>query len=163
MAYADAGDVKARAGRLQAAWGSSTTPSDTDLAGFLTDTAAEIDAVLAGRGLAAPATGGAAAALLGLNADAALVLALEATFPDEEGPGSAKGILAAARARAAAGMQALAEGTHPATRLLEAAADAPAASDFWSDEPTYGQDVTAAERLALNPYLQPEFERGQAL
>lgn len=163
MAYADAGDVKARAGRLQAAWGAATTPSDTQLDGFCTDVAAEIDALLTGRGLTAPATGGAAAALKGLNADGALVLALEATFPDEDGPGSAKGILQAARARAAAGMQALAEGRHPAARLLEASGDAPAASDFWSDEPTYGQDVTAAERAALNPYLQPEFERGMRL
>jgi hypothetical protein len=163
VAYADLAAVKARAGRLAAAWAASTTPSDGDVTGFLADTAAEIDALLAARGLTTPATGAAASALRGLNADGALALALTATWPGDDGPSSAKDARADARSRWEQGIRALAEGRHPAVALLESSSSAPAASDFWSDEPTYGQDVTAAERALRNPFLAPEFERGQAL
>jgi hypothetical protein len=52
VAYADLAAVKARAGALARAWSDTSTPANSDIAGFLDDTAAEIDALLeAPRGL----------------------------------------------------------------------------------------------------------------
>jgi hypothetical protein len=94
-------------------------PSNGDIAGFLDDTAAEIDALLEARGLTPPAAGTAAAtALRGLNASAALVIALEATYPDSSGLASASALIGELRADVTTWSRELLDGTHPAIALL---------------------------------------------
>jgi hypothetical protein len=161
VAYAEISDVKGRGGRLSPAWSASSTPADFDLQRFIDDVAGEIDAVVQGAGFTAPATGLAASALRGLNADGALLLALQATFPAGEGPAAAQEILRATEERYRASWERLIAGTHPAIIVLETDVGVGVlnASSFWTDEPDYGQEPYE-ERLEINPWLQPEFERG---
>lgn len=153
MAYADLGDVKARAGALARAWSPASEPSDSDITDFLQQTADEIDALLTARGYTPPAAGTAAAkALLGINADAALVLALEATYPEGAGLASASTQIEEARARVTAASKAIVDGTFPAVALLESSGSAPSASSFWQEEgDTFGVTSTADAR-DTNPF-----------
>lgn len=163
MAYADAAAVTARAGRIAAAWDDQSAPSLGDIDLFTQEVGGTIDSALAGRGLTSPAVGSSAAlALAGLNADGALVLALEATFPAGV-PENAQALLDGARARYAAGMTAIANGSHAAVKALEAGGGSPSATAFWVEEPEYGLDVPPEIRAGMNPYQAPGFERGQAL
>jgi hypothetical protein len=167
VAYADVGAVKARAGVLASAWSADSSPSDSDLADFLDQTAGEIDAILGARGLGTPATGDAATALTGLNADAALVLALSASYPESSGPASALQIIADARARVIAASKALVDGTHPAMLLLESGAVSSRATSFWEQEPLYGEfftdpNLTSPFSPDANPHTAPRLSRGQS-
>jgi len=162
VAYANLSAVTARAGALARAWTAESAPSFSDIEGFLDDVAAEIDALVAARGLTPPLAGSAAAnALRGVNADGALVLALEATYPETSGPSSAAKTLDDARRRYEQAVEALTTGTHPAVAVLEASADAPSATSFWQQEPGYGQQTPTTDDL--NPYTAPAFARGQPL
>lgn len=153
MAYADLPAVKGRAGRLSSAWGEHTKPSNTDITGFLTDVAAEIDGLISGRGLSPPEAGSAGAlALRGLNADGALLLALEATFPESEGPAAAEDEIRRVRKRYEKGWDALVEGKHAAVTLLESTGAGPSASSAWTGR--------SAE---IEPELAPAWRRGQTL
>jgi hypothetical protein len=166
--YADVEAVQARAGVLSTAWTATSSPSLTDIAGFLDDIAAEIDAALGGRSLTAPAAGSVAAnALKNGNALGALVLALQATFPEGSGPASASKQIDSARAEYEALMAAIMDGTHPAVRLLEAGAASARATTFWHNEPQYGLfpydprlDPLAPD---ANPNTAPTVARGQSL
>lgn len=167
MAYAVLSDVQARAGALSAAWTAGSKPSTGDITGFLTNVAAEIDGYLGARDLGTPATGPAAAALVGVNADGALILALEATFPEGQGVASAGKTLDDARARYDAAMQELLDGTHSAVVLLEAGNVQSRASSFWENEPLYGifPFDPSLDPLSpdANPNTAPSVARGQSL
>jgi hypothetical protein len=121
VAYAALGDVQARAGALSGAWTANSKPSTGDITTFLDDVAAEIDAALAGRGLAItdPASP-AGKALKNVNALGALVLALQATYPEGSGPSSASKAIDDARGEFDGLMASIMDGTHPAVRSLEA-------------------------------------------
>lgn len=160
-AYADLAAVKARAGVLANSWSAATTPSNTDISGFLDDVAAEIDALLTARGYTPPVAGSAAAkALKGINADGALVLALEATFPEGSGPSSAGKPLDEARARYENAYDALLDGSLPALALLASSGAAPSASNFFSNEPEYGT-VTPTRLEDTNAWISPGVGRNQ--
>lgn len=153
MAYADLAAVKGRAGALSNAWGAATKPSDGDITGFLTDISSEIDALIAARGYTLPLAGSPAAlALKGVNADGALVLALEATFPEGSGPASAGKTLDDARDRYTAAYNALLAGTLPALALLESGAGAPSASSFWSNEGDSFGTTSTVDARDKNPF-----------
>lgn len=161
MAYADIAAVKVRAGRLSAAWTEASTPGDTDIEMHLEITVAEIDAVLGARGVTPlPTTGLAAASLEGLNADMALVLMIDATWP---GQGSTEGVEAIreqAIARRDAAWATLIDGTHPALIYTDSLTGAVSATDFWSEEPDY---PSAGEAQTIKPEHAPMFARGQKL
>jgi len=167
MAYAALADVQARAGALSNAWTAGSKPSTADVTQFTVDVAAEIDAYIGARGLSTPAVGPAAAALKNVNADGALVLALEATYPEGKGLASASEQIETVRARYDKTMEAIMDGAHPAVRLLEAGNVSSRASSFWENEPLYGifpfdprLDPLAPD---ANPYTAPTVARGMSL
>lgn len=165
--YASIPHVKARAGHLSRAWGESTEVKDADIGIFLQGVADEIDAAIVGLGVSVPAADSTAAkALAGPNADGALILALDATFPSGEGPAAATALQEAARARYTAFWTALMAGRHPATTAptAEAGETFPGgASDFWTENPYYGiagYDSPAEPELA-NEFIDPPVRKGQ--
>jgi hypothetical protein len=169
--YATLADVKARAGVIGDAWGPATTPSDSEITSFLDNVADEVSALIESHGLTAPAAGtDSAKALVNLNANGALVLALEAAFPDQDGPSSPPAIYDRVSKRFEGEMKLLLSGKHPALTLLESGSAAPTASSFWSDEPEYGAlswplsdwPGRAATTPDTNPALAPAFRRGQS-
>jgi hypothetical protein len=168
VAYATLEQVIARAGALSSAWDDNSLPSLGDIVQFLADVSSEIDALLGARGLTAPAGSTAALALAPLNADGALVVALQATFPETRGPAAATQTIAGAQARYEEGMAALLDGSHPALALLEAGNVAARASSFWENEPLYGlipgdPDTLTPFSKDGNPNTAPAFARGQGL
>ena len=161
MSYAQVAHVKARAGRLAPSWHRDSTPGDTDIEVFLEDETDKVNSAITARGLDVPADDTiVAGALRGVVADGALLLALSGTFPADEGPAAARKLIEVVQARYDAAWSALNDGTHVAILVLEGSdTDKPSASDFWSEEPDYGL-LDFEERETLNPYLQPEAERG---
>jgi hypothetical protein len=161
MAYATLDEVKARAGRLAPAWGATTDPSDTDIGGFLDAEAALLDAALEARGATVPATGTVAAALEGVNADGALVLAIEGTWPGGKGNEETRAILEAAQRRYRDAWAAIRDGKHAAVQLAVESLSGKKGSEadnFWTAEPDY---PTLTELLETNAYTAPGFARGQ--
>ena len=161
-AYAEVEDVQSRAGWLREAWGQNTKPSLGEIEGFLRDTAGEINGALAAGGFdaddLADATRG---ALLSLNADGALLLALYATYPGESGPTEAGRLLDAVRARWEAGLKALAEGKHIAILIEEELSGGEAASDFWTENPSYPEGFTTTTPVR-DDVMGPQVYRGMA-
>lgn len=154
MAYADLAALKARAGALANAWTATSNPDDDQVSGFLDDVAAEIDALLVARGATPPVAGTAGAgALRNINADGALLLALEATYPEGSGPSSASSLIDTVRARWEEARGELLAGTLPALALLESASSAPHASSFWENEgDSFGQSSVQDSR-DRNPFV----------
>lgn len=133
-AYAGVGDLKARAGRLAAAWTDDSVPSEGDLEQFLEQVAAQIDGGLAAAGVTVPVTDtAAAAALQSLNVDGALILALEATWPGASGPQGVAELLAGARLRYY-GVDGRSVNLGVALSLLLTQDVEAGASDYWTDE-----------------------------
>lgn len=176
MAYAERDDVTARAGVLQDAFTASSQPSLGDLDTFLTQTAAELDAKIASLGFGVPITDPtAAAALVGVNADKALLLALRARWPGGSGPTQVSDLIRDVEARVSAYNQALAEGNLAALLYLastDAAAAEGGASNFWTKEgPEYEQWEILTESWLGGAWLenpwgvpasqQPAFRRGE--
>ncbi len=167
MPYAEFAHVKARAGYLSGAWDEQSKPSDTDVTGFLSDIAGEIDAAIIGLGIAAPTEGSAAAkALLGMNADGALMLALDATFPAGEGPSAATELQSRLASRYDKAWERLLSGKHPATTAPEATDEGgndQGASSFWTENPEYGLLGVSSEADPAypNPAIDPVVVRGQ--
>lgn len=168
MAYAEVAHMRARAGYLADAWTEESRPSTTDLAVFLSDVSSEIDAALTGLGLDPPdadTTG--ALALRGINADGALLLALDATFPAGEGPAAATELQKAIRARYDTSWALLLAGKLAAVVAIQAGTpDVLAASDFWSRNPTYGTEPWPDPEdpyKSPNPALDPAVYRGMSL
>lgn len=87
MAYAVIAGVQAL--NPKRTYGASTTPTTTQVEGFITDIAAELDTVMAGRGLGVPVTTPAEflAYVTHLNELGAAALAERAMFPEQSGAG----------------------------------------------------------------------------
>lgn len=147
-AYAELVDVLARAGRLRTAWDESTDPSTSEIDGFLEQTAGELDAAIGARGYNVPVEDAVARkALIGVNADKALLLAIRATWPGGRASDAVKDLLDDVTRRVAAYDAALAAGNLAALLYLSATATGAAeggASDFWSRE---GADYDYWERF----------------
>jgi len=151
-----------RAGKIGAAWGETTTPSYGDLDMFLAEVGDEIEAALVTRGAGLPLDATASGAIRGLNADGALILAIEATWPSDTGPQTAKEILRGARDRFEKGMDAIRDGSHTVVLYLGSLGTPLGSSDFWSTEPDYG--LVGSREWAdarLRPDQQPVARRGQ--
>lgn len=154
MAYADLASLKARAGALANAWTATSNPDDEQVSGFLDDVAAEIDALLVARGATPPPDGTAGAdALRNINADGALLLALEATYPEGSGPSSASALIDTVRARFDQARGELLDGTLPALALLESASSAPHASSFWANESDSFGTTSVQDSRDTNRYV----------
>ena len=162
MPYADLAAVLGRAGRLAPAWSDASEPNYADIENFLVDVAGEIDAILAARGFDVPAAGAAEQALVGVNADGALLLALEGTFSGETGPTAAAGLVASVGARYRAAMTALEKGTHAAVSALEAAGGTLGSTDFWTENPDYPTEADVAE-ARRSPSVAAHATKGMAL
>lgn len=163
VSYCQTADVIARAGRFGKAWSETSTPSYDDVETIARARASEIDACLAGRGIAVPVGGIAALSLRSLNAAGTLISLLGA---------SALGVAADAvqtlfervEKEWDEGLQMLRDGTHPAVVAIEATeteAGDGTADDFWSDEPEYGMAEWVDPNQ--NPYLGPDFQKGEIL
>lgn len=165
MPYAEVAHVKARAGFIGGAWGESTDVTTADLGHFLISVSDEIDAAIAGLGQSTPAADSVAAkALLGLNADGALLLALDATFPAAEGPQAVTALQEAVRKRYEESWKRLLEGKHPAVTAPEATdTSVLTATDFWTENPEYGQKgvQSEAEPFEPNEFIDPYVTRGE--
>lgn len=163
MAYASLPHVKSRGGRLAGAWTETSTPGDADIEVFLDQIAGEIDAALAGHGIGLPldAAGVPARALEGLNADGALVLAIEGSWPGGRGNDEVKAIYDSAKARYNTAWTALQSGKHVAVVLAidtEGEAGAGDGDNFWSAEPDYLMSPPQGWPF-VNPALQPSIGR----
>lgn len=156
MAYANVTDLDARAGAV-------LSSSDPGLQDHLDAVAAEIDGVLATNGYAVPLENPVAhGALLGVNIDGALVLALEAKYPNG-GPG-VQVLLEGARKRYERAWAQLEDGTHPALGTLSEDGSGAAVlegSSFQVEEPNYTPDPLRPWLGPLpNPYMTPEIHSG---
>ena len=134
MAYATVPDVKSRAGVLAKAWGQDTQPGDTDLARFLDITAGEVDAFIGAQGYGVPITDEiAVGSLVGVNADEALLLAIDATWPG--GKGGVADLRAQVWERVQAYRQAAQDGDIAAVLYLGAqSATEGGASNYWEND-----------------------------
>jgi hypothetical protein len=165
-AYADASHVKARAGYLGGAWTEESEPAFQDLDGFVREVADEINAAISGLGYTLPTDGSAAAlALRGMNADGALLIALDATYPAGDGPQAATQLQERIERRYEKAWERLLAGQHPATTVSEVSDSAAAgATDFWQENPDYGLVPADVEDVVYpNPYLDPAIWRGMPL
>ncbi len=139
MAYATVSALKSRAGKAAGAWDENTTPGDADLEVYLRQVSAEIDVAVGSYGYGVPLTDEAAAALEGLVADRALLIALGNTFPGDTGPAQIQELRGETRARVYGGGRVkgewteLIDGSHPVLRLLALRIpSAGGANDAWS-------------------------------
>lgn len=184
MSYAGLPDLLARAGKLRDAWDEDTDPSTTDLSAFLQTTSDELDARIGAYGFTLPVTDTVAqAALVGVNADFALLLAISSTWPGNGGPQAAKDLADQVQKRVDEYQAALDSGSLPALLYLGALgsggtdtdASGSGAASFWTHD---GVDYTYewwSERLGgwtrniwSDPWgvpraVGPEFKKGMAL
>lgn len=133
--YAQLADLKARAGVLAKAWPNPDV-DDASLDTFLEQTAGELDAALGAAGFAVPVTDPVAVeALVSPNADMALLLAIDATWPG--GSGDVAALRQEVLERVQAYAQAVQDKDLPALLYLGAQQAAEAyggASNFWSED-----------------------------
>jgi hypothetical protein len=158
MAYAELADLRARAGKVGVAWDLDTLPGDPDLDRLLDMAASEIDALLAARGYTVPLTDVTAQeALRSLNTAGALLKALGATMPADTTAADVRELRRDARTEWNDGLKALATGEAGVVAYLESLAGSPpGASDFWDENPEYGQPGTPfTDPGVTNPYLAP--------
>jgi hypothetical protein len=171
--YADVDDVLARAGVLAPAWDDSTTPGTAEIEAFLRQTAGEIDAGIAGLGYATPIDDPVAVeALKGYNADKALLLAIDATWPGSSARDDIADFRTALAARVNAADQALAEGKLVAVLVLRSGDQMDTgAANFWDEDgPAYSWWWDRLQRWGSrgspnDPWGTegPEFYRGMSL
>lgn len=171
MSYATIETVKGRAGRLADAWDANTQPGDADLEIYLSDTAAEMDAMIGGYGFQVPVVDTtASASLAGWNADKALLIALAATWPGGGGNQAVTDAIKATQARLTAYETALAAGGLSAIVYLRAqeAQGASGVANFWDSERDYspwlddiqsGTFVDYGGGLLIRGPLGPEFHK----
>lgn len=166
MAYADLARVIARSGMVLADLSASTRPTDAAVETMLEDDAAEIDAVIRGHGFDPPVPGSDAAnALVGCNADGALLLAVAARFPSGAPSGTPEAVVEEARQRRERCWTALVEGNHPVLLQLGQEEDPTGgATATHIEEPSLGFNAAAPwVGDAPNPHLEPRIHRGMAL
>lgn len=162
MAYASLSDVQARAGGIRRAWTATSMPSLDDIQGFLDQAAADLDLLLGARGVSTPLTGDSALSLVSPNADRALVLALDATYPGGgAAPSDVTRLHDDAEARWEATLASLRDGSHPVI-LAELLIEPPAAASLWSSEPFYDPN-SAAIAGTFNRHLDPVIRRAMLM
>lgn len=180
MAYAQLADVKGRAGALADAWSQDSRPGDGDLERYLDAAAAELDAYIGSAGFGTPVTDlVAVAALRAVNADKALLVAIDATWP---GDPAVQQLRAAVAARVQAYDNEMASGSLPALLYLAASSadeNIEGGDDFWSREglqdyidSLYGSLYASTsgsgrgwlmDSFGIPRTQQPEFRRGMRL
>lgn len=168
VGYADVQDVLARAGVLAGAWDDSTTPGFAEIESFIRTTAREIDAGIGALGYPVPVTDPVAApSLAGYNADKALLLAIDATWPGSSARDDVANLRTAIQARVDAADKLLTAGDLAAVLVLASEASSTqsgGAADFWSEEgSTYTWWLDRFQNWTLSPSEQPEFYRGMRL
>lgn len=165
MPYATYDDVVARAGRARIAFGQSGAPDTTEIEQFLIDVAAEIDAKLNAVGVTIPATDSVlVAALRGVNADGATIMALDSTFPSSQVDKAADRLLDRLERRYMSVMRQIEEGTWPAIQgVINAGVSiSPVADNFWSHDPTYGVTTRTSEGFTHSSDMLPGVEKGMS-
>lgn len=166
-AYAIYDDVLARAGRARIVFGQANAPNQAEVEGFLDEVAGAIDSRLVALGLDAPtADARARLALRGVNADGALILALDASFPSAQVDQAADRLLDRTSARYDKAMSLLESGELAAVAALVnagAAGASPGAANFWSEEPTYDIAARVTDRMTETVSIFPGVEKGQTL
>ena len=155
MSYATTADVKARAGTLAKAWSNDSDVSDGDLERFVDQTSDELDAAIGGIGYTVPITDTVAVgALVGPNADFALLLAIDATWPGSTGEVQELRTMVASRCQAYS--DAIRDKTLAALLYLGATSAGAAeggASNYWTnDAVNYSYWSRFAERLSPQRY-----------
>jgi hypothetical protein len=163
MAYTDLAGVKARAGVLSPAWGAATLPSNTDVTGFITETAAQIDAAIAALGFTTPVAAPAATALKSLNEAGTLVKAIPATFPSGEGPAAADALLEAVTKEWEQFWSGPEKSAAVVLLTSTVSSGEQGASSFWTSEPDYPTAGDVNEMLNNPQVAAPLFARGQKL
>lgn len=124
---------------------------------FLEQVASVIDAHLSSLGVPVPVGGTSAAALEGLNADGALVLALEATWPGGTAPDAATAILEGARSRyygsKKVGNSSVSTGSPNLDSVIDlievSTPGVGGAGDLWSDEGIVDNESLPGETLTI--------------
>lgn len=165
MAYAGSQNVVARSGGLLVGLSPTTTPSLADVNGWLDEVGALIDGMVNGaNGFAIPVVStDAVAALAGVNADGALVLALSAKFPGDSAGPATSGVKKDAQRRFDKAMSDLQTGDHPAVLILQAAATGVSAQQLAgsnaTDNPGYIPDELNPTRV-YNPNFDAPFYKG---
>lgn len=156
MAYASSDDVFARAGRLRGAFGNSDAPTTDEIDAFCDEVSALVDAKLARYEIDVPVSNVTARdALRGVVADGALLMALPAAYPSEQGAAAAKVLLDRTQARYEASMKAIDDGTAAVVVMLrEQHGGVAEAGNFWTENPQY--DLTRySELVSVSPSIRP--------
>jgi hypothetical protein len=176
VAYATLADLKARAGALAQAWYDGSDPSDTDIQVLLDQVSDELDVFYGGAGYDVPLQDPIAQrGLVSINADKALLLALDATYPGDAS--NVKDLRASILARVAVYDAAIATGDAAILMYLGQSAagqQEAGASDFWTEDGA--EDYwwsTWGARLASWPWMTdqwgipisqgPGFRKGMSL
>lgn len=160
MAYATIADVKARAGAVAHAWSDQSDPSSTDVERIIEQVSSDLDMFIGGAGYDVPlADPVAAASLVSINVDKALLIALDATFPGDAA--NVKDLRASIQKRVDAYDKAIEKGSAPILLYLgqQAAGDyAGGAADFWTTDGTddYYWSIWAS-RLGSWPFVTDQF------
>lgn len=132
--YATLADVKARAGAVAQAWYDDSDPSNTDVERLIDQVAGELNAYIAGAGYSPDSLDSTAKdALTGINADKALLLAIDATYPGDRS--GVTELRASIKARVDAYDTAMQAGDTAALIYLGSTASGAAeggAADFWT-------------------------------
>lgn len=172
MPYAQAAEVKARAGALAKAWTRDSTPGDAEIDLFLQQLSDEIDSLMSLRGVGLPLAAALSGALGPVTADGALLLMLDATWPGEAGRASVKALRDEVAKRYAAKYGCLRDGSDPIFEAALGIAPGTHASSLWTDGsggltsvgPISGS-VTFLDRAlgGCDPGLEPTFRKGGIL
>jgi hypothetical protein len=161
--YADLNSLRARAGRLAAAWTDETDPDAADLERFLAECSATLDLELGGHGIITPVDDPNAMVVLGgMAADGALVMAIEATWPGDR-PADVGSLLDGARTRWEAALAGIRDGTNAVVSFLVASGEElPVLSScFWVEEPFYPYGASLLNDMWY-PLTRPGAYRGQS-
>lgn len=165
MPYATHADVEARAGRARTMFEVNDAPSTSEITQFIVDVGEELDAHLAAAGVALPVSDTTAlGALKSVVADGATWLALAGCINSDASEKAVNRPMSEAKARYLSALKDIDKGQHSVLGLLVTAAEGGvgAASDFWTENPTY--DLTAVtERLTRSPSVVPPFRKGMGL
>lgn len=156
ISYAEVQDVKSRAGVLSKAWSANSTPGDGDLEMFAQQVSDEMDARVGAAGFSVPVTDDIALrALVGVAADKALLLAIDATWPGSTG--DVKDLRDMILARVQAYDLAMQEGELAALLYLgatSAGAEQGGAANYWTED---AMQYEYWDRFATQVYGYPRW------